>query len=258
GQESDAPWTGEAARPASGVGGGGRVNSREQGFNCHESADAAPYVLGALDEPESFREHLATCAVCQAEVTKLQPVVDALPMSVPPYGASEELRQRVLEVVRSEAELLRAAGHEADEPRRRTSRWRRPRGPAIAWVAVAASAAAVLAIALTAGSSQRTRVTSAQVTIPHAHASLRRAGGHSELVVAGMPQPPRGKIYEVWLSRGTAPQPTDALFGVTSRGGGSVAVPGTLHGVKEVLVTSEPLGGSSHPTSTPVIRVTVE
>jgi anti-sigma-K factor RskA len=233
------------------------VNSREQSLDCRESVDAAPYVLGALDEPESFREHLATCAICQAEVAKLQPAADALPMSVPSHSASQELRERVLAVVRAEGKLLRAAGHETDEPRRRTSRWRWPRWPAIAWVALAASAAAVLAVALTAGSSHRTRVTSAQVTISHAHASLRQAGGHSELVVAGMPQPPRGKIYEVWLGRGTAPQPTDALFGVTSRGSGSVAVPGSLHGVKEVLVTSEPLGGSPHPTSAPVIRVNV-
>jgi hypothetical protein len=217
--------------------------------------DAAAYVLGALDEPESYREHLATCTVCQAEVARLQPVVDTLPATVPPQSAPEGLRQRVLSVVRAEAELLRVAGHEADEPPRRGSRWRRPRGAVLAWGALVASAAAVLAIALTAGSSQQTRVTRAQVAIVGAHASLRQVGGQSELLLAGMPQPPAGKIYEIWLSRGSAPQPTDALFGVTRHGSGAVAVPGSLHGVKEVLVTSEPLGGSSHPTSTPLIRV---
>jgi hypothetical protein len=195
--------------------------------------------------------------VCQAEVARLQPVVDTLPATVPPQSAPEDLRRRVLSVVRSEAELLHVAGHEADEPARRGSRWRRPRGALIAWGALAAGAAAVLAIALTSGSSQQTRVTSAQVAIVGANASLRQAGGHSELVVAHMPQAPRGKIYEVWLSRGAAPQPTDALFGVTTRGSGAVAVPGSLHGVREVLVTSEPLGGSLHPTSTPLIRVAV-
>jgi Anti-sigma-K factor rskA, C-terminal len=128
----------------------------------------------------------------------------------------------------------------------------------VAWGALATSAAVALAIALMTGSSQQTRVTGAKVALVGAHASLRQVGEHSELVVAGMPQPRQGKIYEVWLSRGAAPQPTDALFGVTSRGSGSVAVPGSLHGVKEVLVTSEPLGGSQHPTSAPLIRVRVE
>jgi Anti-sigma-K factor rskA len=229
----------------------------EESLHCQESADAAAYVLGALDEPESYSEHLATCRVCQAEVARLQPVVDNLPATVAPQSAPEGLRGRVLSVVRAEAELLRVAGQEADEPPRRGSRWRRPRGAVLAWSALAASVAAVLAIALTGGSSQQTRVTSAHVTVVGAHASLRQVGGHSELVLAGMPQPPQGRIYQVWLSRGAAPQPTDALFGVTSRGSGAVAVPGSLHGVKEVLVTSEPLGGSSHPTSTPLIRVTV-
>jgi hypothetical protein len=73
-----------------------------------------------------------------------------------------------------------------------------------------------------------------------------------------MPQPSLGKIYEVWLARRSgAPQPTNALFGVTSRGSGSVNVPNGLHGVREVMVTSERLGGSSHPTSPPLIRVTL-
>jgi hypothetical protein len=233
------------------------VSPHEESLHCQESADAAAYVLGALDEPESYREHLASCTVCQAEVARLQPVVDTLPAAVRPQRAPEDLRRRVLSVVRAEAELLRAAGHEADEPPHRGSRWRRPRRAVLAWGALAASVAAVLAIALTAGSSQPTRVTSAHVAIAGARASLRQVDDHSELRLAGMPQPPPGKIYEVWLSRGAAPKPTNALFSVTTRGNGAVAVPGSLHGVKEVLVTSEPLGGSLHPTSTPLIRVAV-
>jgi hypothetical protein len=60
----------------------------------------------------------------------------------------------------------------------------------------------------------------------------------------------------VWLARSSAsPQPTDALFGVTSSGSGSVSVPGDLHGVHEVMVTREPLGGTSRPTTSPLLRV---
>jgi hypothetical protein len=234
------------------------MSSHGKSLSCRESIDAAAYVLGALDDPEPFRAHLATCTDCQAEVGKLQPVVDTLTTAVPARGAPDQLRQRVLAVVRSEAELLRAAGHEADEPPLRAGRRRRPSGGAVAWLAAAAGAAAALAIALTSGSPQPARVITGQVAIVGGHAALRQVGGHSELVVAGIPQPPGGKIYEVWLNRGAALQPTDSLFGVTSRGSGSVAVPGSLHGVKEVLVTSEPVGGSPHPTSTPLIRVRVD
>jgi hypothetical protein len=129
-----------------------------------------------------------------------------------------------------------------------------------AGLAVAATVAVAVAIAVNASPTAPERVTSAQVAanIPGARASLRQADSRAELVVSGMPQPPRGKIYEVWLSRGsTSLRPTDALFGVTGSGSGSVDVPGSLHGVKEVLVTSEPLGGSSRPTSPPLIRVSL-
>jgi hypothetical protein len=42
---------------------------------------------------------------------------------------------------------------------------------------------------------------------------------------------------------------------VTSAGSGAVDVPNSLHGVEEVMVTSEPAGGSAHPTGAPLIRV---
>jgi hypothetical protein len=222
--------------------------------------DAAPYVLGALETPESYREHLATCAICQAEVDELQLVVDTLPATVPSMSASRALRQRVLATVRSEAELLNAAGPQADRPPRRANR-RRSRPLTLAIAGAVAACAAVAAIVINSGSSPHERVISAQIatSIKGAHASLYQADNRSNLVVSDMPQPALGKIYEVWLNRGGAsPQPTNALFSVTSRGSGSVAVPDNLHGVKEVLVTSEPLGGSTHPTSSPLIRVVLQ
>jgi hypothetical protein len=80
------------------------------------------------------------------------------------------------------------------------------------------------------------------------------SGAGARLVVAGLQAPPAGRIYQVWLDRadGTAPQPTEALFSVR-KGRASVDVPGNLHGVKRVLVTDEPLGGSEVPTRQPVI-----
>jgi hypothetical protein len=233
------------------------MSSRNPDFDCARRVDAAPYVLGALETPESYRKHLATCAICQAEVDELQLVVDTLPATVLSVSAPNALRQRVLATVRSEAELLNAAGLEADRPPRRAHRWRsRPMALAIAGAIAACAAAA--AIVINSSSSPHERVISAQIatSIQGAHASLYQIDNRSSLVVSGMPQPALGKIYEVWLNRGGAsPQPTDALFSVTNRGSGSVAVPENLHGVKEVMVTSEPLGGSTRPTSPPLIRV---
>ncbi len=85
-------------------------------------------------------------------------------------------------------------------------------------------------------------------------AQLTISQGRGELVMRGMPAPPAGHVYELWIQRGSAaPSPTRALFSVTSAGSGDVGVPGSLQGVRRVLVTPEPVGGSLTPTHAPVI-----
>jgi Anti-sigma-K factor rskA len=227
--------------------------------------DAAPYVLGALSEHEleSYRQHLGGCVECAVEVAALQPVADSLALGVVRVDAPPDLRTRLMAVVGGEAELLHAAGHGADIVPRRREGWRARLAPALA--AAAAALAAGLAIgALAIGGSTstvtRTQTIEAAVVAPghHATAVLRKVGSHVVLVLTGMPAPPAGHIYEVWLERGTqAPQPTDVLFSVTHSGGGSVGVPDTLAGVSKVLVTAEPLGGSLKPTREPVIVASI-
>jgi hypothetical protein len=227
---------------------------------CERCVEAAAYVLGALDEPEvePYREHTTGCAVCRAEVAQLQAVADSLPLAVTHLSAPGGLRARIMAVVHAEAELLRAAGHEADRPiPARTRRWLRPLPALVAGTAAMAAGVLVGALAINNGSgSQSTRVVQALVVAPghSATASLHQSGAHVELEVVGLPAPPPGRIYEIWLERGTqAPEPTDALFSVTNAGDGSVGVPSNLRGVSKVLVTDEPLGGSLKPTRNPVI-----
>jgi hypothetical protein len=237
------------------------MSSHEPRPDCPLTVDAAPYVLGALEDPGCFREHLAECSACSTEVSELQRVADMLPATSPPAVASKALRERVMATVRSEAALMHAAGERADEPERQArAGWLRSRRMPLltGGAGLAAAAAVIVLIAIGTGAGTHEHVTTGQVAsaMPDAHATLRQRGTRADLVVSGMPEPPLGKVYEVWLSRGTGtPQPTDALFSVTSRGSGAVDVPSSLHGVKEVLVTSEPLGGSTRPTSPPVIRV---
>jgi hypothetical protein len=230
----------------------------EEDLDCKESLNAAAYVLDALDEPDSYRAHVAECPTCRAKVAELRSVVGALPETVPLVAAPKALRDRVLAAVRSEAELLRAADGPASDRRAAVSRWRRtPRPLLTAWLAGAACIAVALAIAFNGGAPASKRVISAQVanTVQGAHASLRIGGGHAELTVSKMPPPPLGRIYEVWLNRGALPLSTAALFSVTNGGRASVDVPGSLHGVTQVMVTSEPLGGSSSPTGPPLLLI---
>jgi hypothetical protein len=166
-----------------------------------------------------------------------------LPAAVP-HVAPDRLRQRVLGSVKGERDPC-SGGH-AGQSRR-------------AWAVLGGSIvifASLLATGLLAPERSAPRSSAQTLSAATTHAHLRRAGPRAELIVSGMPQPPVGEVYEVWLNHaGGAPQPTDALFTVTSEGDAAVEVPGDLRGVREVTVTSEPLGGSSSPTTAPVLRV---
>ena len=236
------------------------MSEPEFDMECQLTIDAAPYVLGALadHDVESYRDHLAGCAACQRQVAQLQPVVDLLPGTAPSVRAPVHLRDRIMAAVRSEAELLNAAGHEADRPprrrRRRRRRWRvRPIG-ALAGAGALAAGALVGVLATDTGSSVHD--TRAIVASTGASAVLRQSGGRAELDISHLPQAPPGRIYQVWLQRPhRSPDPTDALFVVDRAGDAVVAVPGDLDGVQRVMVTAELLPGSLVPTSQPSITV---
>jgi anti-sigma-K factor RskA len=202
--------------------------------------DAGAYVLGALgpEEAEEFRRHMATCVVCRDEVAALQSVVDELPMAAPQLPAPRALKRRVIADARAErvATARRGSNRRAWRPLAPSARGAFALAAALALLAVV-----VVGLTLSPGRSPLTRV-------------VRVTQGHGELIVRRMPAAPAGKVYEVWLRRrGGSPLPTSALFDVTAAGAATVDVPGDLHGVQEVLVTPEPLGGSSAPTHAPVI-----
>lgn len=224
------------------------------GSSC---GDAPLYALGLLQPHElaSFLEHAQTCVVCRDEIASLEPAVDALGESVPQLRAPSTLRRSVLDAVRAEESVSASISRGAETPRRRRLRLRRVQ-PAVALAGACATFAlgAVLGIFAFGSSAPETVSKPAEVSFPNASASLHRSGSHVWLTVAHMPSPGKGRVYEVWLERGkSAPSPTSALFAPTASGAGEVAITGDLAGVSEILVTSEPEGGSLTPTRSPVI-----
>jgi anti-sigma-K factor RskA len=222
-------------------------------------ANAAPYVLGALTEAEheNFRRHLESCAVCREEVAALQVAADALPAAAPQVPAPRQLRDRVMSDVREDARRRQAGTSAATSTQVRAGsraarsrlRWR----PNLAVAVLAAVVVALAVIAIVPGGEPGTRTIRAQVRVSGARASLSVSGESGQLRIAGMPQAGPGRVYEVWRQGSGAPQPTDALFTVSSAGDATVGVPGGVARVRQVLVTSEPLGGSRVPTRTPLI-----
>lgn len=226
---------------------------------CDQHLQAAAYLLGALppSEADEYRQHLHGCRVCRAEIQQLAPAANALPTTATPVHVPDALLERVMRDVRTEAELLNAAGPQADRPPAK-ARWSRPRLTLLA--ASTSIAAVVITVLIATGSPSGQRVTQARLAanIP-GHAQVRQSATTAQLVVSGIPQPPAGKIYEVWLAKPhQPPQPTNALFSVTANGNASVNVPGLQHNTQTLMVTAEPTGGSPHPTSPPIITATLK
>jgi anti-sigma factor RsiW len=229
-------------------------------------ADAVgSYLLGALppEEREGFAAHLEACPACRRDAEELGIAADALPLSVPPVAPPAALKDRIMTVVESEAELLGAAGRGADEPARAPARRPRGRGFLAGWLlrpGVALACAAVLLVAgglagaLLAGADDDTRTVVADTRAPGAQVRLEIHDDASTLVARDMPAPPGDRIYQVWIKRpGRDPEPTSVLWSTRRDGSAEVAVPGSLEGVEAVLVTDEPQGGSDAPTTEPVI-----
>lgn len=228
---------------------------------CPRIDDAASYLLRAMPdgEWEGYAAHLASCQVCAAKVAELGVVSDALLNAVPQLDVPPEIRSRVMSTVRAESELLRASGAGADRPAERRRRFGlpalRPWPAAVLATSLLALGIGGGALLVGGGESDPATQTIACAEAPEgASCRMQIAGDRAKLVLAGLPRPPEGRIYQVWLDRhgGTAPEPTEALFSVR-KGRASVDVPGDLTGVRQVLVTHEPLGGSEVPTRQPIV-----
>jgi anti-sigma-K factor RskA len=234
-------------------------------------ADAAgAYLLHALEEDEKSRyeAHLERCHLCQDEIEFLRVASDALPASVEQFAAPPELKDRIMTIVNREAELLRAAGPEADRPPLPAPapghgrRWWQlvPRSALALGATVLLIAGGVTGWTMRDGGVDEApvvaRTVPADVLVADGTASLIVREDHSTLVTKKMPRPGNDRVYQVWLQRkGVAkPEPTNALFTVRHDGSASVDVPGSLDDVEAVLVTAEPEGGSQAPTSKPVIK----
>ena len=240
-------------------------------FDHDQAAEAlGAYLLEALpdDERAAVADHVKTCRSCQEEMAQLQLVADALPGAAPPVEPPPELKDRIMAIVNSEAELLQASGADADrppeplprKPERKT--WSPVRGFLLKPAWAGAAAAVLLAVgglfgfALHGGNDTATTTASASVQGTGGEAKLIYGdGSHGVLEVSDMPPVAAGRVWEVWVKRpGRAPEPTDALFTTTRDGSATVAVP-DVDGAERVMVTSERDGGSRVPTTPAVVDV---
>jgi anti-sigma-K factor RskA len=247
----------------------------------HELADA--YVLDALDDSdrERFERHLRRCPACAQDVRVMAEAATALAMAVaaePPPG----LRERVLAGIA----VTRQLPPEVAEPRRpfsvpRTSRatpaTRSPWIPRLATAAAVAGVAAAVTLGLAQNSTQH-RLDNAQVqsqqiaavlTAPDAQirSAATTVGGRATVVLSyserkivftssGLPALPSSEVYELWLLGPAQARPA-GLLPEASDGKTSPVLASGLETNDKVGVTVEPAGGTSSPTTTPILVMTL-
>ncbi len=223
----------------------------------HDHAESVgAYALGALPELEAqvFERHLMGCELCQEELHRLTEAVEALPRSVTPLEPPPSLRASLMEAVNAEAPRTRPS---RARPWFALPRMRPALGLATAGVACLLAGFAVSELAR---DDDGARTLSAQVDeqrLGSGSASLSVPDdGGAVLRVEGLPDPGRGRVYQLWVERDGEVAPV-ATFDVDASGIGAGAVPGSLDGVSAVMVTREPSGGSEQPTETPVVTVDV-
>jgi anti-sigma factor RsiW len=241
----------------------------------HELSGA--YALDALDdaERERFERHLRRCPACIEDVRRMTSTATALAMAVaaePPPG----LTQRVLAAAAATPQLppLPSAAVRRRRGRHVTRSAWFPR-LALGVAAVGVAAAVVLAV-VTVSTQDRLDTVQAQnqaiagvLAAPDAQiTSADVSGGGTATVVSsfiqhkmiftssGLPKLANAKVYELWfLSTGSArpagllPQPTDGKTAPVLADG--------LSSADKVGVTVEPAGGTSTPTTTPILVMTL-
>ena len=230
------------------------------------------YAVDALtgDELEEFERHLQGCAPCAEEVRELQETAARLGLTTgiePP----PQMRQQVLAAASRTRQLPPVSGRllARDKSRRRT-RLRRSLPRSIAVVALAA-AIVVLAVLQVNTRDQLDQTQQANrnvaAVLSASDAQIQRSsttvGGTVTAVIsprdreavittADMPAQADAKVYQLWVISAAGARSVGLLpgsgAGVTAPVLASDVQPGDRLGI-----TIEPAGGTSQPTTTPIV-----
>ena len=223
--------------------------------NGHErrSDEIAAFLLGALEPGEAaeLERHLAGCEECRTELEWLRPAVQLLPESVERVEAPPQLRESLMAQVRAEAE-----GESSSAPRRwSVGGWSlRPVAGLAALVLVVAAVAAYAIGSGDSGGGNTTTVVAGHS--PGVVAEVVREGGSGTLHMTNLHQLPSDKVLQAWVERDGQVVSAKTLF-VPNQDGTASATIDDMEGVKTVMVTAEPRGGSVQPTSPPIVSVSI-
>jgi anti-sigma-K factor RskA len=217
--------------------------------------EVAAYAIGALDRERvaDLEEHLADCKRCQEELRWLRPAVQALPEAVERQVPPPRLKQRLMAEVRADAD---AAGSRPGVG----ERLRGLRLDRLTWKPLAGLAVAILVIAggigYLVGSSggSGAHTTEVEPGPDGIAAKVVTEGDRGEIRLAGVEPLPNGRVLEAWVERDGVVEAVPGLF-VPDQGGNATATIEDMSGVSAVMVTREPAGGTTQPTTKPIVEI---
>lgn len=234
----------------------------------------ASYAIGALPEDEMplIRDHILTCEECMQEADAFAAAVPALALTVEPVALPAGFADSVLDKIRDQ---------QPSEAKARVGRtWSLFPRLAVGGLAIVAAllAGAFLDARSDARRTERELVALEQ-TVQRNEEVLSSLVRHDDgwrlegatgavgrmvpsqdgatFAAAGLPAPPEGHIYQLWLLRGACGDgpcaPTSAgTFDVDS-GLVVVDVEQSVRNFAGAAVTLEPAGGSEQPTTDPLL-----
>lgn len=231
------------------------------------SALVSAYALGAADPDDaaSVEAHLLECEECRRELAASSEVVSMLALALPAVDPPAHLRSSILMAAGADRELNAVQAGKATVPNRArvglVARIFRLLTPARA-LAVAATACAVVAIGVAVQEHRGSSPNAVEAALQAPGARVRElsapgssavrvitAPGQRAVFVGDMPTAPSGHTFQLWAIPATGKPVSLGLIG-----DGSVArTIRTVIGTKTYAITVEPSGGSTQPTTKPVM-----
>jgi anti-sigma-K factor RskA len=245
----------------------GREPGQEPGRERFDDLKEA-YALGALSEQErrEVEDYLEEHPELHAEVDDLESTANLLALAPQEHEPSPKLRRDLLNRISSSSPGTTLSA----DPAPRQSGLRRLFGPG------GLAAAAVLAL-VTIGmftwnaylqeenqtlqgkleGQQKSYALQSTGTAQEVRGEVVRLGDERAVLVAdNLPSPPEGETYQAWILREDVPKPA-GLFEPNDTGAAAAPLEGSIAGADAVAVTVEPSGGSTSPTTDPLMTANV-
>lgn len=243
---------------------------------------AAGYALEALEPEEAqiLEAHLPTCPECREAVAEMRGVVSLLPYTVPLIEPPADLKARLLERIRGDQGEGSAPGV---APARAVERPTPAKSRMFSWLSgkafplAFATAALLLLIGMGAMLlQQRNQISELQAQVEQretleallaspdtvaqpirqdevqAKMYMSPDSNVAYLAVNGLPRLPQDRDYQVWLLQGEQPVSV-GVFHPNGAGKWLLHSDEPMRSYSWVGITQEPRGGSSKPTTDPVL-----